>query len=189
MAAREPMRRPAAQARTSCVVVADAARARVLVLEVDPATGAASELVEISEITNPMLRVRGGAAPSAGDRRGHRTPGHGVVELRDHRRDIERHFAAEIAEEAAAVWSWYPDCELILAAGPAMLGLLRPAIERKTGPLGSRARELARELTRLSPPRLHDELIAAGLVPARGPDAHAVRAAPDRGAQAGSARP
>lgn len=143
--------------RTFCVVVADASRARVLVLEPDRETGdtAASELVEIAEITNPMVRVRGAAV------------------LSHVRHDIERHFAAEIAAEAAAVWSCYSPCELIVAASPALLAVLRPAIFARTrgqagpGVIPSGIHELARDLVKLSGPRLRDELAAAGLVPAR----------------------
>jgi protein required for attachment to host cells len=164
--------------RTFCVVVAGTAHARVLVLEPDRETGdtAASELVEASEITNPMVRARNVATPSrdGGRQRGQRgqrgkTPARGIPEHPehpDHRRDIERHFAAEIAEEAAAVWSCYPPCELIVAASPAMLAVLRPAIQARTDPSG--IHELARDLTKLSGPQLHDELAGAGLVPARG---------------------
>jgi protein required for attachment to host cells len=140
--------------RTSCVVVADASRARVLVLEPDRETGnaAASELVEVAEITNPRVRVRSTAG------------------LSYDRRDIERHFAAEIAEEAAAVWRCYAPCELIVAASPAMLAALRPAIRARTGgPIApSGVHELVRDLVKLSGPRLRDELAGAGLVPARG---------------------
>lgn len=140
--------------RAFCVVVADATHARVLVLEPDRETGetAASELVEVAEITNPMVRARSAAM------------------LSDRRRDIERHYAAEIAEEAAAVWSCYPPCELIVAASPAMLAVLRPAIRARTGgPIDpSGIQELARDLTRLSGSRLRDELARAGLVPERG---------------------
>lgn len=145
-------------ARTFCVVVADASRARILVLEPDRETGdtAASELVEVAEITNPMVRARSAAA------------------LSHIRRDMERHFAAEIAEETAAAWSCCPPCELIVVASPAMLAVLRPAIRARTG--GSidpiRIHELARDLVKLSAARLRDELAAAGLVPARGTGHH-----------------
>jgi protein required for attachment to host cells len=152
------------------VVVADAAHARVLVLEPDRDTDetAASELVEVAEITNPMVRARSSAAAGHNGRRG-RTPPQGIPEYQDHRRAIERHFAAEIAEEAAAVWSCYPPCELIVAAGPGMLAALRPAIHERTGgPIDPAAiRELARELTRLTVAQLHDELIGADLLPPR----------------------
>lgn len=158
--------------RTFCVVVADAAHARVLVLEPDRDTGdtAASELVELAEITNPMVRARSVATLTRSNGRRGRTPPQGIAEYHAHRRDIERHFAAEIAEEAAAVWSCYPPCELIVAAGPAMLAALRPAIQSKTGgPIDPGAvHELARDLIKLSGPRLHDELAGAGLLPPRG---------------------
>lgn len=147
-------------ARTFCVVVADASRARILVLEPDRETGgtAASELVEVAEITNPMVRARSAAA------------------LSHIRRDMERHFAAEIAEEAAAAWSCCPPCELIVAASPAMLAVLRPAIRARTGGPSDpiRIHELARDLVKLSAPRLRDELAAAGLVPARDAGHHSL---------------
>lgn len=158
--ATEPGDAPVSGSRTFCVVVADASRARVLVLE--PETGdAASELVEVAEITNPLVRARSAA---------------GRHEIRHEirhqiRNEIERHFAAEIAAEAAAVWACYPPCELILVAGPAMLAVLRPAIRARTGgPSG--IHELARDLVKLSGPRLRDELAGAGLVPARGAAVH-----------------
>lgn len=146
-------------AHAICVVVADASRARVLVLEPDPETGdaAASELVEIAEITNPRVRARSAAG------------------LSFDRRDIERLFAAEIAAEAAAVWSCYAPCELIIAASLAMLAVLRPAIRaqiERTTERPSGIHELARDLVKLSGPRLRDELAGAGLVPARGAPAH-----------------
>jgi protein required for attachment to host cells len=139
------------------VVVADASRARVLVLEPETGDAPAPELVEVAEITNPLVRARGTA---------------GRHEIRHQiRHEIERHFAAEIAAEAAAVWACYPPCELILAAGPAMLAVLRPAIRARTGG-SSGIHELARDLVKLSGPRLRDELAGAGLVPARGAAVH-----------------
>ncbi len=151
--------------RTLCVVVADASRARVLVLQPDRDT----ELVEVAEITNPMVRARSAAV------------------LSHVRRDIERHFAAEIAAEAAAVWSCDPPCELIVAASPAMLAVLRSAIRaRSAGPIApSGIHELARDLVKLSGPRLRDELAGAGLVPAH----QGVTAARGRGERAGRDRP
>jgi protein required for attachment to host cells len=156
--ATEPGDGPVSGPRTFCVAVADAAHARVLVLEPDRETGdaAASELVEVAEITNPRVRARSAAGRSYD------------------RRDIERLFAAEIAEEAAAVWSCYPPCELIVAASPAMLAALRSAIRARiegsiAGSIApSGIHELARDLVKLSGPRLRDELAGAGLVPARG---------------------
>jgi hypothetical protein len=50
-----------------------------------------------------------------------------------------------------------------------MLGHLRPAIaRRRTGPSRPDVQELARDLSRLAPPALHDALAEASLLPARG---------------------
>jgi len=162
--ATEPGDEPVSGSRTFCVVVADASRARVLVLEPETGDAPASELVEVAEITNPLVRARSAAGRSHEIR-------HAI------RHEIERHFAAEIAAEAAAVWACYPPCELILAAGPVMLAALRPAIRARTGGASrgidpSGIHELARDLVKLSGPRLRDELAGAGLVPARGGAAH-----------------
>lgn len=141
---------PPSDGRAFCVVVADAARAAVLVLNADGEGDANSELVEVSEIDNPLVRARRAKAPA-----------------QRARGDGEHHFAAEIADEAAAVWSCYPPCELILVASADMLGALRQAVaERLGGPIDPTAvHELARDLIRLSSTRLHEELAALGLLP------------------------
>lgn len=150
--ATEPGDGPMPGPRSFCLVVADSAQARVMVLEPDRETGdiAGAELVLVADVVNPMVRVRNAGGLARGD--------------------VERHFAAEVAEEAAAVWSCYPPCVLILAAAPAMLAMLRAAIHARTGgpidPID--VHELARDVTRLSGARLRDELIGAGLLPGRG---------------------
>lgn len=170
-----PAVEPAPRAGAVCVLVADAARARVLVLVVDrsslgPATAA---LVEVADLTNPMLRARDVEAVSdtrTGQRGGARTPLRATSDHRDHRRrDLARRFAAIAAEHAAGVWRRHEPCELIVAASPVMLGLLRSAIDRQI-----RAKdqivvhEVARDLTKLSAPMLHDLLAEAALLPERG---------------------
>ena len=170
-----PAEPPAARARNFCVLVADAARARILVLDVDAASvgPTTSALVELAELTNPMLRTRDSEAVSdsgTGRRGGAKTPLHSTPDHRDHRRrDIERHFAALVAEEAAGVWRRYPSCELVVVASPVMLGLLRPAIQRHIRAKDQIAlHELVRDLTKLSAPMLHDLLADSALLPPRG---------------------
>ncbi|MGE5184213.1 MAG: host attachment protein [Acidobacteriota bacterium] len=163
---------PPARARNTCVLVADAARARVLALELDRES-ATSQLVELISLTNPQLRAVDSAAVSdsgSGRRGGAKTPLHSTPDHRDHRRrDIERHFAAVIAEEAAAIWRRYPSCELVVVAPPVMLGLLRPAIDRQLRAKDRVAiREVSGDHTKLTAPRLHDLLAGSGLVPERG---------------------
>jgi protein required for attachment to host cells len=147
----------------------------VHVLDVDrEGVGSAiSELVEVAEITNPMLRARDSEVLSdthTGRRGGAKTPLHAPPDHRDHRRrDIERHFAAQIAEEAASVWRRYPSCELIVVASPVMLGLLRPAIERQIRAKDRiEVHELARDLTKHTGSMLHDALAKAKLLPESG---------------------
>ncbi|MBA3538431.1 MAG: host attachment protein [Deltaproteobacteria bacterium] len=146
-----PREAPPARPRMQdlCVVVADDARARVLVLDIRPDRGATlTQLVQVAEISNPMLRTRDGGTQ------------------REHgRREAQRHFAARVAEEAAAVWRRFPSCELVVAASPTMLGMLRPAIERQIRPRDLVAlHELARDLTKLSVPGVHEALTSAGLL-------------------------
>jgi protein required for attachment to host cells len=157
--------------RACCVLVADRVRARVLVLDGDGA--AEGELVERGEITNPALRTRDidlVTNSGQGRRGGHRAPLGATVDHRgERRRGLARHFAAQVAEEAASVWRRYPACDVIVAADPIMLGLLRPAIAAQ---LRAQDRvdvhELPGDLSKLAPPALHDQLAAAGLIPARG---------------------
>lgn len=170
-----PVTQPAPAAQNFCVLVADAARARVLVLAVDRSRIGAptAVLMQVADLTNPMLRARDVEAISdsgTGRRGGAKTPLHATPDHRDHRRrDIERQFAARVVKEAAGVWRRYPSCELIVVASPVMLGLLRPAIERQIRAKDQvNIHELARDLTKLSGPMLHDLLAESALLPTRG---------------------
>ena len=157
-----------------CVVVADATRARVLVLEAaEPEAAraggeraASGGLIEITELTNPVVRARP-AAPSG------RGPAGAELSRASAHRDrgaAERDFAAEIAEEAAAAWTVHAPCALILVAPPSTLAALRAAVDdRCGGPIDPTAvHELARDLVRLDGARLYDELAGVGLIPATG---------------------
>ena len=96
--------------------------------------------------------------------------GHAVSDHReDRRRESSRDFADSVVEAASRVWRTLPSCEIVVVASPTMLGLLRPALGRRTGgPAAPPVRELARDLCKLAPAALHDALAGAGLLPARG---------------------
>ena len=171
----QPSAQPAPRARNFCVLVADAARARVLTLEIDAASigTATSELVELVKLTNPMARALDASTVSdsgSGRRGGAATPLHSTSDHRDHRRrELERHFAGLVVEEAAAVWRRYPSCELVVVAPPVMLGLLRPTIKRHIRAKDHVAiHEVASDHTKLTAPKLHDLLAESGLLPSRG---------------------
>ena len=165
---RTPELAPPPRARNLCVVVADAVRARVFVLDGTELP----RLVEVAELTNPLARARDRELVSQVRPAAREAPFMPRGDTSDHRdvrrREADRHFAARIAEEASAVWRGYPRCEVIVAAGPAMLGLLRPALAHAVRTSGCSVRELARELTKLTPSALHDQLAAQALLPPRG---------------------
>jgi protein required for attachment to host cells len=158
------------------ILAADAARARLFVLQ--PTDGeyapTVEPLLELLETTNPEQRTRDSdlfADTRPGLRReGPHGPRHGVSDRRDrHRRDAERRFASLILKEAVRVWQSHAVTRVVLVASPAMLGMLRRAMEHAPGgrPPWS-IRELARGLTRLAAPALHDVLASDGLLPPRG---------------------
>jgi protein required for attachment to host cells len=156
------------------VLAADAARARVFVLQAESGEHAptTAPLVEISETTHPDRRARDSEQFS--DTRpglqseGPHGPRHAVSDRREgHRRDAEKRFAAQIVKEALRVWRAHGATRLILVASGPMLGALRVALGRvHSGP--STILELARDLTRLAAPALHDALANEGLLPPRG---------------------
>lgn len=171
-----PVEAPPARARNACVLVADAVRARVFVLDETREAGSPTitELVELAEIKNPIARTSDTEVLSESRpglrREAPQGPRHAVSDHReDRRRELERQFAARIAEEAAGVWRRYPACDVIVAASPRMLGFLRPAIERQIRPKDQiDLHELPRELTQLSAAMLHDLLAEEDLLPERG---------------------
>jgi protein required for attachment to host cells len=157
------------------VLAADAARARLFVLHTtNGGAPTVSPIVEVAQTTNPDRRARNSelfADTRPGlSREGPHGPRHGVSDRRDrHRRDAERRFAAEISKDALRLWRAHGVTRVILVASPSMLGLLRAAAARtENGPRSWSVRELARDLTRLAPPALHDALAADGYLPPRG---------------------
>lgn len=160
-----------------CIIAADAARARILLLAT-PESGLAPTLMPLTEVAD-MTRPDGRAKDRdllSEPRPGRRADvfagansGHTVDDRRNNRRrEGNREFADSIAEAASRVWRSLPACEIIVVASPGMLGVLRPALARRTGgPTPHRVHELARDLSKLAPAALHDALATAGLLPAR----------------------
>lgn len=158
-----------------CVIVANAARARILTLE-SPAgehEPTRAHLVEVADLSNPEQRARDSELFSdtrPGLRReGGHGPRHGVSDRRNsHRDETSRRFAEKIIEEAAQIWRAYHTCRVLVVASPAMLGFMRPVIADQTkGQNPYDIRELGRDLTRMAPAALHDALAEAVLLPPR----------------------
>ncbi|HEY8377394.1 MAG TPA: host attachment protein [Nannocystis sp.] len=156
------------------VLAVDGARSRVFVLRTDDGeqVPTVSPLVEVAQTTNPDRRAKDSelftdARPGL-RREGPQIPQHGTSDRRDgHRRDAERRFAAEAVAEAARVFREQGVTRVVVVANPAMLGTLRPAMKDLAN-VPWTVREIARDLSRLSPPALHDALAEDGALPPRG---------------------
>ncbi|MEY2929644.1 MAG: hypothetical protein RL033_393, partial [Pseudomonadota bacterium] len=91
--------------------------------------------------------------------------GHGTDDHRNqHKLEIERRFARRVLEEARRFTREQGVTQLVLAAEPTLLGLLRPELERH--PLaGIGVVELAENVVRQSPTELSHVLTRHGLMP------------------------
>ncbi len=167
------------------VLAADAARARVLTLEgAEAAQPTLAPLVEVGLVTNPERRTRDTetfttSRPGVRRHGPGRSP-HGTDDHRErHRHETDRHFAELAVGALARVWKGFSPKLVVVVASPPLLGLLRPILAREQRRQdGAAVRELARDITRLTPPALHDALADAGMLPRRG---HRSLAAPAPG--------
>lgn len=158
-----------------CVLLVDAARARVMLLrEREVAGSKLTELYEVADVANPRWRATD-AERFADNRPGLRRespggPQHALGDRRDWwRRDMMRSFAQQVVEEAANIWNELPSGRVVVVADAQMLGVLRPIIARQnTGPSRREVVEVQRQLTQLSVPAVHDALAKADVLPPRG---------------------
>lgn len=156
------------------VLAVDGGRSRVFVLRTDDGeqVPTVSPLVEVAQTTNPDRRAKDSelftdSRPGL-RREAPQSPQHGVNDRRDgHRRDTERRFAAQVVAEAGRVFREHGVTRVAVVANPAMLGTLRPALKELAN-VPWTVREIARDLSRLSPPALHDALAEDGALPPRG---------------------
>lgn len=157
-----------------CVLLANAGRARVLALADERTDEGTTRLTEVADTRDPASRARDSERFSdtrPGLRRGgQHGPRHGVSDRRQaHRRESERRFAESVAEHAARAGRAYASCTMVVVAGPQMLGQLRTALARHLrDSSGIEVVELARDLTPLAAPAVHDALARAGILPPPG---------------------
>lgn len=159
--------------RDYLVVVADGTRARFFTLE--SAAHAPMEsgphLLEHDDLVNPEHKQAGGDKYSStrtgvnlNPRGG---PSHGYDDHRaQHEQEHERHFAKDVVVHAVTLAQENQAGFLVLAAEKRMLGLLRDAL-RIPVKSGIEVRELAKDLTRLTPIQVHEHLAKAGLLKSR----------------------
>jgi protein required for attachment to host cells len=161
----------------TCIAVVDASRARLFTLDrTSDLEGVHEQLVERNDLVNLARRQR----PSelfSDSRPGTNRTGNLGYTFDDHRdahvRELDTEFSRRVdAELAELVRSEKPQ-QVILCASPRMLGALRDAgNDWRRGPVT--IDEIPRDLVKLTPPQLREQLENYGLLPA--PPARASRA-------------
>lgn len=159
-----------------CIALADASRARIFTFEElagregGPEQPSRQQIEEQISLVHPARRRRPSEIFSDTRPGSDRAPtgrGFAVSDHRDHAmREMDRRFAADIARHLREVVDTCGCRDVILAASPRMLGLLREL----TAPLveaGVAVHDLDRDLVRLTPAQLQDFLAERGLVPER----------------------
>lgn len=157
-----------------CILVADASLARLHAFEELAALPGQYAQLRHQEVdlVHPARRIRPCELFSDTRRGSSRAPsgrGFGLSDRRDASlRHMDRRFAADIAGELERLVQQCGCGQVVLAARPHMLGLLReftkPLIER-----GIAVHEIDRDLTRLTRAQLQDFLAERGLLPVREP--------------------
>jgi protein required for attachment to host cells len=141
------------------VVVADGARARLYLY-------AQQRLAEIADLVNPAQRLRSGEIYAESRPGVKQDQGTGIrAGLDEHRQDHfaeeERRFAADVIEAARRAGAEHGSRDLVLAAAPEMLGVLRGASDRLDPQIS--VHELPKHLTQEGPDDLRERLAAVGI--------------------------
>jgi len=161
------------QIPNACIIVADGARARLFtVVEAGSADGGVS-LVERESLVNPDYRAHGADTPgrTKSERVTNRQAGdvHPIDARRDqHRLELERRFAREIAERVAHCTQAWSHGSVVLVAEPRLLGLLREPLHKALHP-SVELKELAKDYSRLTANELRDHLALNRMIPGRHP--------------------
>lgn len=157
----------------NCVVVAGGSRARFFTLQDAefPEMQSGPNLHEVNDLINLEKETRDSDlwsdTKSGRNRGGGNSPTHGYDDHRSqHQDEFERRFARDIAREAARLTRQNSTQQLVLVAQKRILGFLRHELDLLTK-TGIEVRELAKDLTKLSPLELHEHLAREHLLPAR----------------------
>lgn len=124
--------------QTTCLIVADGARARLFFVVPDEAPRRRIRLVEQAALVNQETKARGrnGTGLVNSERNTNRQAGpvHPVGAQRErHRLEHERRFGAEIVEKAVALTEDWKEGVIVLIAEPRLLGLMRGRLREALG--------------------------------------------------------
>jgi len=154
----------------TCVVVVDASRARLFTYErVAEPTGLSEQMTEQRDLVNPARRLRASELFSDSRPGSSRTGGlqYAYDDHRDaHVAELDSEFSRAVIGELSALLEDAPAHRLILCASPHMLGALREA-GRTLSRRDLAIDEVPRDLVKLTPSQLRDQLADYGLLPAR----------------------
>lgn len=155
-----------------CVVVADAAKARLFALEVADIGEGGPNLVEISSLANSEAEAAGKEIYSDDNSgRNVSSGGGGAHGYDDHRaqhmKEVERRFAKIVAAAALEAVERDKSGCLVLAAESRMMGHLREALERNA--IDLKVKEIVKDLTKLPRHELHEYLAMNRILPEREP--------------------
>lgn len=157
----------------NCVVVAGGSRARFFTLQEAefPEIESGPNLCEVNDLINFEKAIRDSdlwSDTNSGRNRGsHNSPSHGYDDHRSqHQDEFERRFARDIAREAARLARQNSTQQVVLVAQKRILGFLRNELDTLTKS-GVEIKELAKDLSKLSPLELHEHLAREHLLPQR----------------------
>lgn len=148
------------------ILIADSARARIFVAS-DSEDG--FQLSEWINVANPEAGARDAALFRGSVSRGRASragtgTAHGLDDGRKrHRAETARKFAKDVAAAVRTLLDEVPSRQLIVIAEPRFLGVLRPALRRRTSS-AVRLVELAEELSWRSTSQLQRALVKKGLL-------------------------
>jgi protein required for attachment to host cells len=153
-----------------CVVVADAARARLYLLGKAEDLNTGSRLIERADLVDTKYLARGAEAPGVtSERNTNRRAGplHPYGEKRKvHRLVVEERFAHAVAREAQKLTRCWLTGVVMLVAEPRMLGLLREPLRSALNE-NIELKELAKDYMHLAPAELQRRLNLSGPQPSR----------------------
>lgn len=169
--------------KRACVVVLDAARARICLYQEQAKPG--FELTEYRDLASPGRRMKEGdmfseSRPATAQQGGFRKRGWGGGDKStfgtpggtydDHRGahidEMDAKFIKEVVETLQHVLADKQMGHLIVCAPPRMLGMFRQTADfEKKG--NHQVDELSIDISQLSLPQIHDQLASRGLIPPR----------------------
>lgn len=156
----------------NCVVVAGGSRARFFTLkDVEfPEMQSGPNLYEINDLISVEKETAGNdlwSDTKSGRNRGGNGAAHGYDDHRSqHEDEFERRFARDIARETARLLRENSTKQLVLVAQKRILGFLRNELDSLLK-AGVEIKELAKDLSKLSPLELHEHLAREHLIPQR----------------------